>query len=221
VGSRRGYGEGCAVAHALELVGERWALLVVRELLLGPKRFGALQAGLRQASANIVSQRLQQLQQDGVVQRRRLGPPTNTWVWELTDWGYQLEPIVMAIGDWARGSPRLDRHGWFSPDALALHLKARLSRTADAPVGRYQLLSDDNTYRIMVEPESVRVVRGQLADADATVTADLQTLIAVVTGREPLNTAIADGRLVIQGDLGSAGRLLTGGRAAPVQDARR
>jgi DNA-binding HxlR family transcriptional regulator len=207
---RRGYGEGCAVAHGLELVGERWSLLIVRELLLGPKRFNALRDGILQASANALSQRLKLMEQDGIVRHRRLGAPTNAWVWELTDWGYDLEPIVMAIGGWAGSSPRLDQHGWFSPDALMLHLKARTNAGAMPPPGRYRLRMTDDTYSIVVDATATRVERGEPDDADTTIESDLPTLTAVIKRLEPFDRAIQDRRLLVHGDQASAELLLTG-----------
>ena len=111
----RTYGDGCGIAHALDLVGERWALLVVRELLLGPKRFTDLRDGLPNASPNVLSQRLRELEQAAIVQRRKLPPPAGSSVYELTDWGRELKPIVL----------------------VARHLGARARRPSprDAPVG--------------------------------------------------------------------------------------
>ena len=110
----RTYGDGCGIAHALDLVGERWALLVVRELLLGPKRFTDLRDGLPNASPNVLSQRLRELEQAAIVRRRKLPPPAGSWVYELTDWGRELKPIA----------------------ARARHLGAALAVVPDdAPVG--------------------------------------------------------------------------------------
>ena len=97
----RTYGDGCGIAHALDLVGERWALLVVRELLLGPKRFTDLRDGLPNSSPNVLSQRLRELEQAAIVQRRKLPPPAGSWIYELTDWGRELKPIVISLGSWA------------------------------------------------------------------------------------------------------------------------
>ena len=83
----RTYGDGCGIAHGLDLLGERWALLVVRELLLGPKRFTDLREGLPNVSPNVLSQRLRELEEVGVVQRRKLPPPAASMIYELTDWG--------------------------------------------------------------------------------------------------------------------------------------
>ena len=101
----RSYEDGCAAAHALDLIGERWALLVVRELLLGPKRFTDLRAGLPGISPNVLSQRLDELERVGVVRRRRLLPPAASWVYDLTPWGQELEPIILQLGRWGARSP--------------------------------------------------------------------------------------------------------------------
>jgi DNA-binding HxlR family transcriptional regulator len=215
VAERRDYGEGCAVAHGLDLIGERWSLLIVRELLLGPKRFNALQDGILRVGANALSQRLHHLRQAGIVDHRRLGPPTNAQVWELTDWGRRLEPIILSIGGWASSSPLLDPDGWFSPDALMLHLKARSEGDAALPPGRYQVRIADDTFAISAEPGSLRVVRGECEDPDATVEADLRTLTRVVKNRESFHQAVADGRLVAHGDQDAALDLLTRPRATP------
>ena len=102
---RRWYEDACAAAHALDLVGERWALLVMRELIFGPKRFSDLRKGLPGISANVLAQRLEGLEAAGVLRRRRLPPPAATQVYELTEWGRESEPIFQALGRWAARSP--------------------------------------------------------------------------------------------------------------------
>ena len=106
--NRRHYEDACGAAHALDLVGERWALLVVRELMLGPKRFGELRASLPGLSANVLTQRLDGLEAAGVLARRKLPPPASVQVYELTPWGYESEPIFQALGRWAARSPKHD-----------------------------------------------------------------------------------------------------------------
>src|SRR4051812_9347702 len=105
VATMRTYGDGCGIAHALDLVGERWALLVVRELLLGPKRFTDLRTGLPNVSPNVLAQRLRELEAAAIVRRRKLPPPAGSWTYELTEWGHELEPIAMSLGTWALRSP--------------------------------------------------------------------------------------------------------------------
>src|SRR5215510_10835559 len=106
--SRRRYEDGCGTAHALELIGERWALLVMRELMLGPKRFSDLRADLPGISANILTQRLERLEAAGVLARRKLPPPASAQVYELTAWGYESDPIFQTLGRWAARSSEHD-----------------------------------------------------------------------------------------------------------------
>src|SRR3954464_16003618 len=101
----RTYGDGCGIAHGLDLIGERWALLVVRELLLGPKRFTDLRAGLPNVSPNVLAQRLRALERVGVVRRRKLPPPAASRVYVLTDWGEDLEPVITQLGRWGARPP--------------------------------------------------------------------------------------------------------------------
>src|SRR5438309_4007503 len=118
--SKRTYGDACGVARALDRVGERWALMVVRELLLGAKRFTDLRAGLPHVSADVLAQRLRELEEAGVVQRRKLPPPAAVQVYELTAWGRELEPAVMALGAWGARAPLAPRELGMSVDSHAL-----------------------------------------------------------------------------------------------------
>src|SRR5215216_3509915 len=120
----RSHRDGCGIAHASELLGQRWALLVVRELLLGPKRFTDLRTGIPDVSPNVLGQRLRELEQAGIVRKRKLAPPAAAQVYELTEWGAQLEPAVLALGRWASGSPSFPRDAKMGPDSLVLALKA-------------------------------------------------------------------------------------------------
>src|SRR5690349_1965080 len=90
---KRGYDDACGTAHGMELIGERWALLVLRELMLGPRRFSQLRADLPGISANVLTQRLSELEQRGLVVKKRLAPPANVQVYEATEWGLEAEPI--------------------------------------------------------------------------------------------------------------------------------
>src|SRR5919198_6110493 len=101
----RTYEQFCGVARALDLVGERWALLVVRDLVLGPKRFTDLRRGLPGMGTNILAARLKELEHAGVVRRRTLPPPAASAVYELTEWGHELEPVVLALGRWGSRAP--------------------------------------------------------------------------------------------------------------------
>src|SRR3954451_22505989 len=121
--SRRSYEDACGAAHALDLVGERWALLVMRELMLGPKRFSDLRESLPGISANVLTQRLEGLEAAGILMRRKLPPPAATQVYELTEWGYESEPIFQAMGRWAARSPSHDPTLPFSTASLVLSMR--------------------------------------------------------------------------------------------------
>src|SRR3954452_12649258 len=151
VESTRTYGEACATAHALDLVGERWALLVIRELLFGPKRFSDLRAGLPNAGPNRVSRRLRELEDSGIVRRRKLGPPARSWVYELTDWGRQLQPVLVHLGRWGRLSPFRDLDAGISVDALMLALQGDFAPEAsDGPAATYELVFGDDRVTVRI-----------------------------------------------------------------------
>src|SRR5215213_10130364 len=136
---RRSYEDACGAAHALDLVGERWALLVMRELMLGPKRFSDLRADLPGISANVLAQRLEGLEAAGVLVRRKLPPPAPAQVYELTPWGRESEPIFQALGRWAARSPAHDPSLPFSAASLLLSFRTMLdpgrAEGIDARVG--------------------------------------------------------------------------------------
>src|SRR3954447_25173303 len=127
--SRRTYEDACGAAHALDLVGERWALLVMRELMLGPKRFSDLRASLPGIRANVLTQRLEGLEAAGVLTRRKLPPPASAQVYELTPWGYESEAIFQALGRWATRSPLHDPTLPLSTVSLFLSFRTMLDPT--------------------------------------------------------------------------------------------
>src|SRR5258707_12065321 len=124
MGTKRSYGDACRFAFALDLIGERWALLIVRELLLGPKRFTDLRRGLPNASPNILSERLRELEKTGVVHRRKLPPPAASQVYELTEWGKELEPVVTQLGAWGARSPVPPESDEISAGSIVLALRS-------------------------------------------------------------------------------------------------
>src|SRR5688500_8674805 len=206
--TRRTYGDACAAAHALDLVGERWALLVVRELLLGPKRFTDLRAGLPHVSPNVLGQRLRDLERDGVVRRRRLGPPAGAWVYELTDWGNQLEPVLTHLGRWGLRSPAFGGGGPVSVDSLMLALRSLFDPEASGDLrAGYQLRFGEDHLWVRIDAGSINVQRGELPEADATIETDPQTFAALLTKRLGVDEADATGQAKVLGDLRLAQRL--------------
>jgi DNA-binding HxlR family transcriptional regulator/putative sterol carrier protein len=206
----RTYGDGCAIARALDLVGERWALLVVRELLLGPKRYTDLRRGLPNASPNVLSERLRELEQAGVVRRRKLPPPAGSRVYELTDWGLELEQIVIALGRWAAHSPTPPGDAPVrSADSIALALRGLFdARAADGLRATYELRLGEDRFRIEVADDQLEVSRGEIDQADATIDTDPDTLNGVLWGGRTLTEAERSGTLTIEGDKAAVKRFL-------------
>jgi DNA-binding HxlR family transcriptional regulator len=207
VATTRTYGDGCAIAHGLDLVGERWALLVVRELLLGPKRFTDLKRGLPNASPNVVSERLRELERAGVVKRDKLPPPASSQVYALTDWGRGLEDTVVSLGRWATRSPSLPGDAPIGADSVVLALKARLDG-ADGLRGTYELRLGEDRFRVALSGSAVEVARGAADRPDATIEADPGTLFAVLENGRSLAEAQRAGDLRIEGDRAAVQHLI-------------
>jgi DNA-binding HxlR family transcriptional regulator len=176
----RTYGDRCGIARALDVVGERWALLVVRELVLGPKRFTDLRAGLPNIGPDVLSQRLRQLEQAGIVRRGTLAPPAASRVYELTDRGRELEPVLIELGRWGSVAPVPSADAKLGPDAAAIALK---STFAGAPAdfdATYELRLGDQRFRARVAGGRFDVVRGSAEEPEATIEGDPGTLASVL-----------------------------------------
>jgi DNA-binding HxlR family transcriptional regulator len=204
----RSYQDGCGIARALDVVGERWALLVVRELLLGPQRFSDLRRALPGASSNLVTDRLHELQGSGVVRRRKLDPPAGSWVYELTGWGRELEPIVLALGGWALRVPRPPEPVTLSATSVLLFLRGSVHPDPQAPPASYRLDLDDRAWTVRTEAGQVQVWPGEPASADASLHTGPKTLNTLLENPEWLDAAIADGSAEAAGDLSALRRLL-------------
>ena len=204
----RSYGEGCAAAHALDLVGERWALLVVRELLLGPKRFTDLRRGIRHASPNVLAQRLRDLEGVGVVRRRRLPPPAASWVYELTEWGTELEPVILSLGRFGVRSPRMPRGAGMSVDSAILALRTMFDPAVSGDFrGRFELRLGEARFRAEVADGRIDVARGTADRPDAAIETDPGTLAAVAFDGRPLADALRAGEMTVEGDKAAVRRL--------------
>src|ERR1700694_2919634 len=180
---RRKYGEGCAVSHALDVIGERWALLVVRELLLGPKRFTDLRAGMPGASPDVPAQRLRELKEAGVVRQHKLPPPAGSQVYELTDWGAELEPVVTHLGRWGSRSPSMPSEPAQSIDSLVLSLRALFDRqAAQGFSATIALRLGENHFSIEVSDGQLQLAPGEAEPATVTLDTDPETLAAAPYG---------------------------------------
>jgi DNA-binding HxlR family transcriptional regulator len=192
----RTYNQYCGVARALDLVGERWALLVVRELVLGGKRFTDLRDGLPGIGTNVLATRLRQLEADGVVQKLRLAPPAATTVYVLTEYGRRVVPALHALGRWGAeslGEPEPEqavRSEWFAV-ALTAFFDSDAAGGLDVTI---RLDVPEGPYWIGIEDGVLRVDRRETHDVDLSLQADVATLIAYLAGADvPPEQLGADG----------------------------
>ena len=209
IATLRTYGDACGIPRALDRVGERWALMIVRELLLGPKRFTDLKAGLPNASPNVLSQRLRRMEADGIVTRHKLPPPAGSRVYELTEWGRELEPVLTALGRWgARAAPPPPEHG-MSFDAHILSLRTLFDPELAGDFStRLDLRLEEHRFRAEVSDGRLEVEAGEAHEPDAVVTSDAGTVLAVAHRRRDLAEALRSGDLEVEGDRAAVERFL-------------
>jgi DNA-binding HxlR family transcriptional regulator/putative sterol carrier protein len=206
---RRSYGEACRFSHALDVVGERWALLIVRELLLGPKRFTDLRHGLSHASTNILAERLKELEQSGVVAKRRLPPPAPASVYELTAWGRELEPVVTQLGAWGARSPFPPQTSEIGSDSIVLALRSLFDpEAADGVEVTVGLRLDEEDFHVSVAAGELEICRGAAEDADAVVEAQPGVFAAILTGELAPAVAVEAGQAEVGGSKPALRRFL-------------
>ena len=201
--AKRGYDDACGTAHALELIGERWALLVLRELMLGPRRFSELKADLPGISANVLTQRLTELEERGLARRVKLPPPASVQVYEATQWGLEAEPIVQALGRWAARSPRHDPTLPISGVSILLSFRTMFDPDrARGLEGRLGFVFADMSYVLEIGGGELKVARGDIAGCDVIVSGEPTVLAAVVYGGAPIES------IQVEGDVGLAKRFV-------------
>jgi DNA-binding HxlR family transcriptional regulator/putative sterol carrier protein len=216
---KRSYGEACGIPRALDRVGERWALMVVRELLLGPKRFTDLREGLPHMSADMLAQRLRELEEHGIVERRTLPPPAASKVYELTAWGRELEAVLIALGRWGARAPLSDdEQGCMSLDSHIVSLQTLFDADAAgdfAPVVELRL--GEHVFTLAVVGGALEARRGPAHEPkpDIVVATDPCTLLALTHRELDLPDAIAAGHATVTGDKRAARRFL---RLFPLPD---
>jgi DNA-binding HxlR family transcriptional regulator/putative sterol carrier protein len=206
----RTYDDGCGIARALDVVGERWALLVIRELLLGPKRFTDLRTGLPGVSANILSQRLRELEESGVILRRQLEPPAGSWVYELTDRGRGLEHVILDLGRWGLQSTSLPHDARIGVDSVILSLRARFDPKAAGDLhAEYELRLDGYRFRAIVDDSRIDLARGTAEHADAVIETTPGRLDSMVSGELSVTELVRAGGATVEGDLAAVERFAT------------
>ncbi|RKS88741.1 HxlR family transcriptional regulator [Sphingosinicella microcystinivorans] len=203
---KRAYRDACGMAHGLELLGDRWALFVVRELMLGPRRFGDLRADLPGISANVLTQRLSELETSGVVVRSKLPPPASVQVYGLTEWGYEAEPIVQELGRWATRSPAHDPTLPISGVSILLSFRTMIDRHR---IGSLELTIGfrfgEDEYSASVDRSGIHVERCAAA-GDIIFSGRPSALAAFVYGGASLDALADEGVLVLHGDSALAAR---------------
>ncbi|UOM34527.1 helix-turn-helix domain-containing protein [Acuticoccus sp. I52.16.1] len=197
------YNDACGAAHALDLVGERWTLLAMRELMMGPKRFTDLRASLPGISANVLTQRLTKLEAVGVVERVTLPPPAGR-AYQLTPWGYEARPIFMVLGRWGARSPRHDPTLPLTANSILMSFETMLDAERAAGVAlAIGLTIGGESFRVAVAQGALRVERdGPGPVAAGIVTPAAPPLAGWVYGGVPLETLEADGVMRVTGDRG-------------------
>ena len=203
-GEKRRFDDACGLAHAMELLGERWAMLVLRELAYGPRRFSELKGDLQGISANVLAQRLTELEARGLVRKLRLPPPASVQVYEATQWGLEVVPLIAQLGRWAARSP------WHNPALRMSHVSVIMSLHTLISPERAQGLNarigfrfGDAAYVTTVHQGRLDVQRGEVGDCDVVFTGPPSAIAGVIHGGAPFDT------ITVEGDLDLARRFVT------------
>jgi DNA-binding HxlR family transcriptional regulator len=211
------YDQYCPIAHALCAVGERWSLLVVRELIEGPKRYTDLSAGLPGVSTNILATRLRELEQSGIIRKRKLPPPAASTVYELTEYGAELEEVVYAMARWGvrtLGPPGPDddlESDWGLNAFRALYNPS----CANDLRGTYVLRISDDTFTVSLSDGRVGVELGAAEEADLAASFDMETFFGLASGELPPADAVVQGLVELEGDIDTFERFFQAFNYAP------
>lgn len=201
---KRRYEDACGLAHAMELLGERWAMLVLRELAYGPRRFSELKADLTGISANVLAQRLTELEARNLVRKTKLAPPASIQVYEATEWGLEVVPLIASLGRWAARSP------WHNPTLRMSHvsvimslqtlISSELAAGLDARIG-FQF--GDVGYVTTLRDGRLDVERGAVENCNVEFRGSPSEIAAVIHGGAPLEM------IEVRGDMELAKRFRT------------
>ena len=195
---KRIYDDACGLAHALELIGERWSMLVLRELAYGPRRFSELKSDLPGISANVLTQRLNDLEARGIVRKTRLPPPASVQVYEATEWGLEAAPLIARLGRWAARSPFHDPTLPISHVAIMMSLQTMLDpqRAGDLKA-RLGFRLGETSYVAVLHDGRLDVERREIDGCDVVFTAAPAQLAGVIYGGAPLETIGVDGDMTL------------------------
>lgn len=197
----RRYDDACGTALALEFIGERWSLLIMRELVFGPRRFGEIRANLPGISANVLTQRLESLEDARIVRRIRLPSPANVRVYDLTAWGREAAPLMRDMGRWAARSPRHDPSLFMSAASAMMSLQTLIDRdrAANLPVTvAFHFPGED--FIATVAGGEICVSRGVMEAPDLAFTGDTLAMRRTIFGKAPLARDGTGGTLAFAGE---------------------
>ena len=199
---KRWYDDACGTAMALELIGERWSLLVVRELMFGGRRFSELRAGLPGISANILTLRLEGLERVGLLMRRKLPPPTSLQIYELTPWGYEADTILQELGRWAARSPLHDPTLPLSVASIMMSFRTMFSTSrSKGETARFGFRFGSDGFTAETRADSIGITRTEPERCAVTIAAvSPMSLASVIYGGRPVSDAEQTGELTLTGD---------------------
>src|SRR5215212_6974934 len=194
--AKRSYEDACGLAHALDLIGERWAMLVMRELAYGARRFSELKADLQGISANVLTQRLTELEARGLVRKVKLPPPASVQVYQATEWGLEAIPVIAALGKWAARSPFHDPTLPMGHVSLIMSLQTLLSpERAEGLNARIGFRLGQADYVTTLHHGRLDVERGEVADCDVVFEGSACDVTGVIHGGAPFDTIRVEGDL--------------------------
>ncbi len=207
---QRTYNQYCATARTLDLVGERWTLLLIRELLTGPKRFGDLQAGLRGLGTGLLAARLKHLEREGLAHKITLPPPARTPAYALTEAGQELGPPILGLArwglKWAMGERRESET--FHPGWAILGARACFDAAAAQGLRMvYEFRIDDEVFHTRIDDGAIEALHGPAQHPDATITISEEAFLEVTSGGTTFAGAIKAGAASASGDRAALGRL--------------
>ncbi len=208
----RTYNQFCALAFALDIIGERWTLLIIRELLTGPRRFKDLLDGLPGVSTNLLTERLKSLEEQGILCRRVLPPPAGSTVYELTPVGRGVETAVIELGRWGSQflPPSMEGLSMPSVGTTSLAIKAFFNpQQAQDIDATYELHLDDEILQIQIRNGTLHIQQGPAFEPDAVFYTSVQPYLGMFSGQLPPEQAIAAGLIRIEGDPAELERFLS------------
>ena len=194
--AKRTYDDACGLAHALDLVGERWAMLILRELAFGGRRFGDLKGDLPGISANVLTQRLSDLEDRGLVRKSRLPPPASVQVYEATEWALEVAPLIGRLGKWAARSPRHDPTLPLSHASIMMSMQVMIDPLrAEGIEGRFGVQFGDVSYVAELRDGAIAVDRGPITGCDVTFAGTPEGMAGLIYGGAPLDSMQVSGDL--------------------------